>query len=185
MIRNPADGTVVEKNNCPHLGMSLRRQTVTTGKDSVGDSRAWRNPGADTIKTMMQTRKSNPRVEYRLMQSQRAKDSVSLAEKYPRLQHLTVNLAYFDSKSLSKNSELKYKVNVQHAKSVFCFVCPHGECMGGDFDLSEELAKAVAGRRKVCVGEMLCKGWHKKPKIDKSPCHILLRYKLSLDYVRS
>jgi hypothetical protein len=132
---------------------------------------------------MMHPRRSNPRAEYRLLQSQRAKDSVSLAQKFPGLDGLTVNLAYFDAEGFSKHSEMKYKVNVQHAKSVFCFVCPSGECVGGDFDLSEELAKAVGGRRKLAVGEMRCAGWHKTPKVERAPCHILLRYKLSLDYV--
>jgi hypothetical protein len=130
----------------------------------------------------MHPRKSSPRIEYRLQQSQRAKDSVSLAERFPRLGSLTVNLAYLDAENLTINSEMKYKVNVQHAKSVFCFVCPHGECVGGDFDLSEVLAEAVAGRRKLAAGEMRCQGWHKKAKLEKAPCQILLRYKLSLAY---
>jgi|SRR5438105_4249787 len=132
---------------------------------------------------MIQTRKSNPRAEYRLQQSQRALDSVSLAEKFPRLESLTVNLAYYDANDLTRNSELKYTVNVQHAKSMFCFVCPNGECVGGDFDLSEELGKAVTERRKLAVGEKRCQGWHRKAKLERSPCHILLRYKLSIRYV--
>jgi len=130
----------------------------------------------------MHSRKSNPRVEYRLLQSQRAKDSVSLAERFPVLESLTVNLAYFDAEDLTKNSELKYKVNVQHAKSVFCFVCPSGECVGGDFDLSKVLADAVAGHSKLASGEMRCQGWHRKAKLERAPCQILLRYKLTLDY---
>jgi hypothetical protein len=130
-------------------------------------------------------RKSNPRAEYRLQQIQRARDSVTLAARFPRLESLTVNLAYFDVDGVNKNSEMKYKVNVEHAKSVFCFVCPNGECVGGDFDLSEELAAAVAGRRKIAIGEKRCPGWHKKGKLEKVPCQMLVRYKLSLQYVRS
>ena len=91
---------------------------------------------------MMPPRKSNPRMEHRLRQSQRIQESASLAEKFPRLKGLTVNLAYFDSQGVNKNNELKYKVNLNHAKSLFCFVCQSGECIGGDFDLSEALAKA-------------------------------------------
>ena len=92
-------------------------------------------------------------------------------------------LAYFDSEGVTKNSEMKYKVNVNHAKSMFCFLCQHGECIGGDFDLSEALAKAVAARRKLATGEMRCQGWRKKPNLDQVPCHTLLRYKLTLNYV--
>jgi hypothetical protein len=133
---------------------------------------------------MMHGRRTNPRAEYRLRQSQRAQESVSLAEKFPQLKSLTVHLEHVDADTLSRNSEMKYKVNVEHAKSVFCFGCPSGECIGGDFDLSDVLAKAVHGRRKLAAGEIRCQGWHKKAKIDKAPCQILLRYKLNLDYGR-
>ena len=132
---------------------------------------------------MMPPRRTNPRAEYRLRQSQLVQESVSLAEKFPRLKGLTVNLAYFDSEGVNKNSEMKYKVNVNHAKSMFCFVCQSGECVGGDFDLSAALAKAVTGRRKLAVGELRCQGYRKKANLDKVPCQILLRYKLSLLYV--
>ena len=131
---------------------------------------------------MMPVRKSNPRVEYRLRQNQLVKDSVSLGEKFPKLKGLTVDLAYFDSEGNTKSSEMKYKVNVEHAKSMFCFVCQSGECIGGDFDLSEPLAKAVAGRRKLAIGEMRCQGSRKKANHDIVPCQTLLRYKLTLSY---
>jgi len=131
---------------------------------------------------MMPVRKSNPRVEYRLRQNQLVKDSISLGEQFPKLKALTVELAYFDSEGLTKSSEMKYKVNVQHAKSMFCFVCQSGECIGGDFDLSDALAKAVTGRRKLATGEMRCQGSRKKANHDIVPCQTLLRYKLSLGY---
>lgn len=132
----------------------------------------------------MPTRRTNPRAEYRLRQSQRINESVSLAEKFPKLKSLTVNLAYFDADGAAKSSEMKYKVNVQQAKSVFCFVCQNGECVGGDFDLSEPLAVAVAGKRKQAVGEMRCQGWrHRGARLERVPCQILLRYKLTLNYV--
>lgn len=133
----------------------------------------------------MHTRRTNPRAEYRSLQSQRANESVSLAEKFPRLESLTVNLAYFDAEGLTKHSEMKYKVNVEHAKSVFWFVCPSAECVEGDFDLSDVLAQAVAERLKVASGEMRCQGWRRKAKLERAPCHILVRYKLTLDYDRS
>ena len=131
----------------------------------------------------MPSRRLNPRAEHRLRQNQLALESVSLAEKFPRLKGLTVNLAYFDSEGVSKNSELKYKVNVNHAKSLFCVDCQSGDCVGGDFDLSEALAKAVAARSKLATGELRCQGYRKKANLDKVPCQILLRYKLSLNYV--
>ena len=92
-------------------------------------------------------------------------------------------LSYFEAESLHKLNEVKYTANVQHAKSVVRFLCPASDCVGGDFDLSEDVAKAVAARRKLATGEARCKGWHKTPKLERVPCEVLLHYKLNLDYV--
>jgi hypothetical protein len=132
---------------------------------------------------MMLPRKANPRAEYRLREIQRVNNSVSLAEKFPKLESLTVNLVYFDCDGLTKTGEVRYKVNVHHAKSVFSLVCPSGECAGGDFDLSGAVAHAVTGRCKVAEGDIRCQGFRTRPKEDKAPCHNLLRYKLTLGYV--
>jgi len=127
--------------------------------------------------------KVNPRAEFRRHQIERANNSVSLGEKFPRLKSLTVELAYFDGDGLTRTGELRYKVNVNHARSMFSFVCPNGECMGGDFDLSAAVADAVKARRKVAEGEIRCEGWRTRPKQEKVPCRNVMRYKLNLGYV--
>ena len=132
---------------------------------------------------MMPPRKANPRAEYRLRETERVNNSVSLAEKFPKLKSLTVNLVYFDTDGLKKTGEVRYKVNVQHAKSVFSFVCPNAECVGGDFDLSGAVTHAVKGRRKVEEGEIRCQGIRIKAKKENMPCQNLLRYKFTLGYV--
>lgn len=130
----------------------------------------------------MTPRKTNPRAEYRLREIQRVNNSASLAEKFPALKSLKVDLCYFDPDGLSKTGELRYKVNVAHAKSVFSFVCQSVECMEGDFDLSNAVSLAVAKRCKTVEGEIRCQGTRVKPREGKSPCHNLLRYKLTLGY---
>lgn len=132
---------------------------------------------------MMPPRKTNPRAEYRLREIQRINESVSLAEKFPKLKSLKVDLSYFEPDGLTRTGELRYKVNVQHAKSAFSFVCQNGECLAGDFDLSEAIAAAVAARRKMVEGEVRCEGTRVRPKEGKRPCRNLLRYKLTLGYV--
>ena len=132
---------------------------------------------------MMTPRKANPRAEYRPREIQRVNNSISLAEKFPKLKSLMVDLAYFDTDGLTKSGELKYRVNVHYAKSVFSFACPSHECVGGDFDLSGAVAQAVSDRHKIAQGEIRCKGWRTLPKETKEPCRNLLRYKLSLGYV--
>ena len=127
--------------------------------------------------------KTNPRAEFRRHQIQRANDSVSLAEKFPELKSLRVDLIYFHSDGLTRTGELRYKVNVRFAKSVFSFVCPCNECVGGDFDLSSAVAEAVGKRRTTGEGEIRCEGWRTKPKHEKTPCRNLIHYKLILGYV--
>jgi hypothetical protein len=132
---------------------------------------------------MMPPRKSNPRADYRLRQIQRANESASLAEKFPKLKSLKVDLSYFDPDGLTRTGELRYKVNVEHAKSAFSFVCQSGDCLAGDFDLSNAVAEAVTKRRRTAEGEIRCEGTRGKPTEARMPCHNLLRYKLTLGYV--
>ena len=62
-------------------------------------------------------------------------------------------------------------------------VCLPGRGMRrGDFDLSEALAKAVAGRQKVVTGELRCQGRRKRGDREFVPCQRLLRYRLNLSY---
>ena len=77
---------------------------------------------------------------------------------------------------------MKCRLNVERSRSVLWFACRGGECVGGDFDLSEALAQAVAGRRKVVSGELRCQGTRKRGEGERVPCQALLRYKLNLNY---
>ena len=131
---------------------------------------------------MRAPRKPNARIEYRLQQRDRVQNSPLIAKKFPRLSGLTLNLMFYDANGITKHQEMKCKLNLEHSRSMLCYPCSGGECVGGDFDLSEELAKAVAGRRKVATGEMRCQGQRKRPNQELTPCQALLRYKLTLAY---
>ena len=122
------------------------------------------------------------RAEYRQAESQRVKDSASLANTFAKLKSLTVGLAHYDPEGVNKTSEVKYTVNLNGAKSVFRFNCPNTECVRGDFDLTEPLADAVKARKTSVTGEMICQGWRSRTTIDTVHCHNVLRYKLTLSY---
>ena len=126
--------------------------------------------------------KRSPRQEYRLKQRERIEASPLMAEKFPRLKALRVALEFFDSTGSTKQGEMKCKLNVALAKSALWFGCPGVECICGDFDLSEALAQAVAGRRKVAAGELRCQGRRKRGDREPVACGTLLRYKLNLNY---
>ena len=126
--------------------------------------------------------KEGPRFDYRAQESQRVGSSPTLTDKFPQLKSLIVNLGYFNSKGVAKNSQIKYSPNLDRAKSVFRVDCPNAGCIRGDFDLSEQLAKAVKEHRTTVTAEMCCQGWQSKTTIDTVPCHNILRYTLSLGY---
>ena len=134
-----------------------------------------------TLAFMYQTR-LGARAEYRQQQRQLASDSTSLAETFRDLKSLSLDLSYFGPHSPTRTSEIKYSVNLAHAKSLFRFECQNTECVGGDWDLSAELARAVSTRRTALSGEMICQGWRSKATIDKVRCNNILRYNLSLGY---
>jgi hypothetical protein len=126
--------------------------------------------------------KRNRLQEYRLKQRERIEASPFLAERFPRLKGLKVTLEYFDGAGATRNGEVKCKLNVDHMRSVVWYACPGVECMEGDFDLSEALEKAVAGRRKEVTGELRCLGTRKRGAGEQVPCQTVLRYKLNLEY---
>ena len=131
---------------------------------------------------MMYQRRLGARAEYQHDEGQRVKDSPSIASKFQRLKSLKVNLTHYNPDGITKSSEVKYEVNLANAKSVFRFRCPNSECVGGDFDLSEELADAVDAHRTNVVGEVACQGWLNKSTIGTVHCRNILRYKFTLKY---
>ena len=130
----------------------------------------------------MHVPKRSPRQEYRLKQQERIEASPVIAKKFPRLKALRVTLEFFDAAGRTKQGEMKCKLNVGIARSALWFACPGVECICGDFDLSEALMEAVAGRHKVATGELRCKGMRKHGGQEPIVCRTLLRYKFNLNY---
>jgi hypothetical protein len=130
------------------------------------------------------TRKPNPRAEYRLRRNERVNSSLTLAQKFPVLKKLSVSLEHFDPGGFTRTGGMTCKLNMAHAKSVLCFNCVYLDCVGGDFDLTKELAQAISAGQKSVDGETRCQGIrHNKDRKDPStPCQSILRYKLTLGY---
>ena len=126
--------------------------------------------------------KLGPRAEYREKQRQRIIAAPSLAEKYLKLKSLKVNIGYFAPEGITQYRQLTYDVNLAHAKSVFRFDCCNDECVQGDHELTEELAKAISKRAKKVAGELCCHGWQNKASIKKTKCNHVLRYQMKLGY---
>jgi hypothetical protein len=126
--------------------------------------------------------KKGARAEYRERQGQRVKESASLANEFPQLKSLTVDLNYYCPDDVLKSRRLNYVVNIDNAKAVFRVNCPNEECVRGDFDLTRELANAVSKHRRKITGKISCEGWRNKTTIGTVHCPNILRYKLKLAY---
>ncbi len=131
---------------------------------------------------MYQSRHKGPRAEYRFQQGLRVTAAPCLAEKYLKLKTLTVDAGYYAPEGIIKFRQLTYDVNIDHAKSVFRLNCSNDECVQGDHELTEEIAKAIANRSKTVAGELCCKGWQNKEAMQKTKCNHVLRYQLKLGY---
>jgi hypothetical protein len=130
----------------------------------------------------MQHNKMGPRAEYRQQENLRINASPNIGEKFQGLKSLTVDLVYYEANETHKTGQLKYSVNLANAKSAFSFVCPNSYCVGGDFDLSQELADAVTDGEEIVSGKVRCEGWQSKTTIDSVKCGNILRYTFSLAY---
>src|SRR5262249_40406364 len=118
----------------------------------------------------------SPRQEDRLKQPAVNGAAPLMGKRVTLRKGLKGALGCVDDTGTTKNGELKCKLNVEHARSVLWFACPGAECIAGDFDLSEALANAVAGRRKVATGELRCQGTRKRGDREVVACRTLLRY---------
>lgn len=124
----------------------------------------------------------SPRDEYRLRESQRANDSVCLSKKFPELKALMMEFEFLSPAGVTRNRNIKYTVNPIFTKSVFRLDCGNSECVCGDFDLSEAITEAVRGHQTAVTGEMRCQGWLDQSTITQRYCHMMLRYKIKLEY---
>lgn len=127
-------------------------------------------------------RRTNPRAEYRLRRNELVNSSLTMQQKFPALKKLAIDIEYFDAGGITRTGAMTCKPNLLHAKSILCFNCTQPECVGGDFDLTNELAQAVSTGQKSVQGEMRCQGTQHKNRKDPGPCQSILRYKLSLSY---
>jgi hypothetical protein len=129
--------------------------------------------------------KSERRKEDRQRAFGRVEKSASVAIAYPRLKTLTVNLLYFDREIVSWGHGLRYRANMETAKSMLHFNCPSSLCNGGGFDLSKDLSSAAAERRNSIVGEMHCRGFRDQENGKMTPCESVLHFKMSLTFKTS
>ena len=122
------------------------------------------------------------RANHRQRRKLRVDASANLADKFKGLRSLKVNLEYYEADGIRKMTEVKYTVNLKHARSVFLFTCPREDCVEGDFDLSRKLDRAVAKHQTTASGELCCQGRRRGAFKQEACCCSVLRYTLTLNY---
>ena len=126
--------------------------------------------------------KSGARGKHLHEERERINLAASLAQTFPELKSLSGLLSYFGPFGRAPLSEVKCTFNLAYAKALFRFACPNQECVGGNFDLSVALARAVAEHQSNINGELRCQGWQSKTTIDRVYCDHILRYKFTLEF---
>jgi hypothetical protein len=124
--------------------------------------------------------KSELRKEDRKKAFQRVEESASLAIAYPLLKALKVDLLYFDREIVSWGHGLRYRANLEKAKSLLFFNCPSGMCKDGGFNLSKHLSSAIAERQKSVEGSVPCRGIRDQVNGKLAPCDTVLHFKMNL-----
>jgi pantothenate kinase len=130
---------------------------------------------------MYRPKPDNPREQHRVRQARRVNESPTLAEKFQRLKSLTAALNFSDTKRPNVSSDIKYFLDPD-SKSVFRVGCRNHECIGGDFELTDEIAAAIGKNLKQASGEKRCAGWRDKNSIHKHHCTSVLKYQLTFTY---
>jgi len=131
---------------------------------------------------MYYQQRTGPRYEHRAQAMERVKEAPTLADEFPQLKSLAIDLGHYNPEGVTRNSQIKFTPNLDNAKAVFLVNCPNQGCIGGDFDLTEILADAVANQHTTVSDELCCQGWQSKTTINSIPCHNILRYTLHLEY---
>jgi hypothetical protein len=126
--------------------------------------------------------KDSERAEYRAEQSQRMTAAPPLADEFPHLRSLTMELGQYDGEGVTRISQMKQSLNLRHTSSIVLIHCGNMDCVRGDFDLTHDITQAVASRRTSATGELHCRGWRNEAVIDRIRCGRILRYKVTLEY---
>jgi hypothetical protein len=126
--------------------------------------------------------KSELRKDSRRKAFERVEKSASLATTYPCLKALKVDLLYFDREIVSWGHGLRYRANLETAKSMLHFDCPSPLCKNGGFDLSKDLSSAIAERQKSAEGTVRCLGFRDQETGKPSACETVLHFKMNLAF---
>ena len=130
----------------------------------------------------MPRKRQNPRMTERMLEHQQLCSSPSIAEAYPEVVSVGIELEYFDSETGKLTNKITHTIP-NSAKTYYKISCPCRECVGGGFDISSALSTMLRAKSPSHSGESTCHGWQDQERISKNHCYTKIRYTLSAVYI--
>jgi len=107
--------------------------------------------------------------------------ALSVRERFPRLERLTIDMAFRDVKLLKTYSPQMRSFGAA-AKAFFAFGCPRTLCLQGGFDLDPIIQRLFESDRAKSSGTLQCQGWLHASRSDNTRCRLELNYAVQLAY---
>lgn len=136
----------------------------------------------------MKRRREEPDVEQPLSHDpigmERLDDSMCLADQFPQVRHLVINLTI-----RSPDNEIEPSLNNRsfgpQSRAFFEFRCKNVDCVHGGFDLRDEVEEAVRTGRTEFAGRRVCRGWRSRKLVNQQRCFYELNFKAHISYHES
>ena len=119
--------------------------------------------------------------EQRETQRRAYAEARSVWERFPRLERLTIDMTFKDTKLLETYSSQMRSFGAA-AKAFFVFACPRTLCLQGGFDLDPIIQSLFESDRAKSSGTLQCQGWLHSSRSDNVCCRLQLHYVLQLSY---
>jgi len=108
-------------------------------------------------------------------------EALSVRERFPKLERLTIEMMFRDVKLLGTYSPQMRRFGAA-AKAFFAFGCPRTLCLHGGFDLDPIIQRLFESDRAKSSGTLQCQGWLHPSRTDNTRCRLELHYALQLAY---
>lgn len=108
-------------------------------------------------------------------------NSETIADLLPGIRHLAVNLTI-----VSPDREIEPSLNNRsfgpQSRAFFQFRCKNVTCVGGGFDLQDDILAAAADGRNELSGRRVCQGWRSSELVGQQKCYFELNFKAHISY---
>lgn len=102
----------------------------------------------------------------------------AVSKKFPGVKELVVELRFADPEGKVHPSPHKRKF-APEMQAYFEFQCPLRDCVGGGFNLTTAIPKALSDRRGTGGGKLSCNGRRDRDGVADHTCRLELQYSVT------